>query len=93
MTRKMQVNDLLGHCASPDISRRIHLVKARAGKVLPELIRRHGIDLSVMGALCRTGISAFFIGNTADTLLADVHCPFLTVMPQGLVSPVTLEDR
>ena len=46
-----------------------------------------------MGTLCRTGIAGFFIGNTAETVLADVHCSVLTVKPQGFVTPVALEDR
>ncbi len=58
----------------------------------PELVRREGIDLLVMGTVCRTGVAGFFIGNTAETVLAQVDCSVLSVKPEGFLSPVTLAD-
>jgi len=45
-----------------------------------------------MGTVCRTGLSGFIIGNTAEKVLSEVNCSVLTVKPEGFVTPVTLED-
>ena len=41
-----------------------------------------------MGTVGRTGIQGVLIGNTAETILSNVHCPVLTTKPEGFVSPV-----
>ena len=95
--RQMQIDDLLKHYSSPDSSLlpspRVHLIEGRAGEEIPELVRREGIDLLVMGTVCRTGVAGFFIGNTAEGVLANVDCSVLSVKPEGFVTPVTLENR
>lgn len=61
-------------------------------QVIINLARKEKIDLLVMGTVCRTGLSGFFIGNTAEEVLSAVSCSVLTVKPEGFISPVTLED-
>jgi nucleotide-binding universal stress UspA family protein len=51
------------------------------------------IDLLVMGTVCRTGISGFLIGNTAEEVLNQIDCSVLTVKPEGFVTPVTQKDK
>lgn len=46
-----------------------------------------------MGTVCRTGLSGFFIGNTAEKILDEVHCSVLTVKPDGFQSPITWEEE
>jgi nucleotide-binding universal stress UspA family protein len=58
-----------------------------------ELTQKQEVDLLVMGTVCRTGLSGFLIGNTAEEVLGAVDCSVLTVKPEGFVSPVTLDDR
>jgi universal stress protein E len=90
--RETQLGDLLGHYSSLELSPRVHLIKGEAGKAIPELVRQEGIDLLVMGTVCRTGVAGFFIGNTAETVLAQVDCSVLSVKPERFVTPVTLEN-
>ena len=61
-------------------------------QIITNLARKEKIDLLVMGTVCRTGLSGFFIGNTAEEVLSAVSCSVLTVKPEGFISPVTLED-
>jgi universal stress protein E len=69
-----------------------HLPKADdVSRAIVELAEHLNIDLLVMGAVCRTGLSGFFIGNTAEQVLSEVNCSVLTVKPEGFVTPVTLE--
>ncbi len=71
-----------------------HLLKGHPRKVIPAFAREVEADLVVMGTVARTGISGFFMGNTAETILNlnQLDCSVLAVKPQGLETPVTLED-
>ncbi|MCK4302705.1 MAG: universal stress protein [Candidatus Eisenbacteria sp.] len=55
-----------------------------------QLARDRYFDLIVTGTVCRTGLPGFLIGNTAETILAQVDCSVLTVKPDGFASPITL---
>lgn len=90
--RDEQFRELLSHYSSLDPAPQVHLVKGQPGRKIPELVRQEGIDLLVMGTVSRTGVAGLFIGNTAETVLAQVDCSVLTVKPKGFVTPVTLED-
>jgi universal stress protein E len=68
-----------------------HLVRSGAPEAIIKQVSKQEIDLLVMGTVCRTGLSGFFIGNTAEKVLGNVDCSVLTLKPEGFVSPVTLE--
>jgi len=42
----------------------------------------------VIGTIGRTGLSAAFIGNTAEHVIDRLHCDLLAVKPDGFTSPV-----
>lgn len=85
--RRGLVMDLL---ATIDVkSENVHLPKGDAVHAIPELVKKLGADLLVMGTVCRTGIPGFIMGNTAEEVLGVVECSTLTVKPEGFVSPVT----
>jgi nucleotide-binding universal stress UspA family protein len=65
-----------------------HLPKGSARSELPDLARRIGADLIVLGTLGRTGVPGLFIGNTAETVLHQADCSVLALKPAGFVSPV-----
>lgn len=67
----------------------VHLPKGEATPAITGLVKNLGVDLLVMGTVCRTGIPGFIIGNTAEQILNAVECSTLTVKPEGFVSPVT----
>jgi len=50
------------------------------------------VDLMVMDTLSHTGISGFFMGNTAETIPNQLNCSLLAIKPPGFISPITLED-
>jgi nucleotide-binding universal stress UspA family protein len=68
-----------------------HLLKGNPGDVIAEFAGAEAVDLIVMGTVGRTGIAGFFMGNTAETILAGVRCSVIAVKPEGFVSPVTLD--
>ncbi|WP_462324923.1 universal stress protein [Desulfoplanes sp.] len=73
------------------IEPRIHLIKGKAGNLIPKKAVEENIDLVVMGTVCRTGVAGFFIGNTAEKVLQEIDCSVLAIKPKGFKTPVTLE--
>ncbi|WP_421712475.1 universal stress protein [Aeromonas salmonicida] len=55
---------------------------------MPQYVADHQIDILVMGTVARTGISGFFIGNTAENVVQKLECSLLALKPNGFVSPV-----
>lgn len=86
-----RIGTLLGDIDLRGIEFHQHLVRSSASEAIIKQVRKHQIDLLVMGTVCRTGLSGFFIGNTAEKVLGNVDCSVLTLKPEGFVSPVTLE--
>lgn len=68
----------------------IHVARGVPAKVIDHLSKVHGADLLVMGTVCRTGISGFVIGNTAETLITTANYSILALKPQGFQSPIHL---
>lgn len=71
---------------------KLHLPKGSAREQIPALAKRLHVDCIVMGTVARTGIQGFIMGNTAETILAQIDCSVLAIKPPGFVTPVTLED-
>ncbi len=83
-------DELLGSVSLDDLEVQRHLLKGEASNLIERLTRTKGIDVVVMGTVCRTGLPGLFIGNTAEKDLRHVSCSMLTVKPEGFVSPVTV---
>lgn len=66
----------------------LHLLRGHAEHVIPRYVAEQGIDILVMGTVARTGISGFFIGNTAENIVQTLACSLLALKPNGFVSPV-----
>ncbi len=81
----------LGQNALEYIKPQVHLLKGYPRKNIPELAREIKADLIVMGTVARTGISGFFMGNTAETILNRLDCSVLAIKPPGFETPVALE--
>jgi universal stress protein E len=91
-THKGWLDELLGKYPLGELSHHIHLLKGEAWLAIPEVAKKEKIDLIVMGTVCRTGVTGFLIGNTAEKVLRQVDCSVLTVKPDGFVTPVSLDE-
>ncbi len=65
-----------------------HLLRGNPEALIPNFVKKNGVDILVMGTVARTGIAGFFIGNTAENILQQVECSLVAMKPQGFVSPV-----
>jgi len=84
--------DKLGQDALEYLKPKKHLLKGDPRKIIPAFTKEIKADLVVMGTVARTGLSGFFMGNTAETILNQLDCSVLAIKPPGFVTPVTLED-
>ena len=82
----------LGQNALEYLKPRIHLLKGSPRKEIPAFTSEIEADLVVMGTVARTGLSGFFMGNTAETILNQLDCSVLAIKPPGFETPVTLEN-
>ena len=83
-----EMTDMLGKETVRYLQPKVHLVKGKPAKEIPEMERRYGIDLVVMGTVGRVGIPGLIIGNTAESILEQVTCSVLAIKPEGFKSPV-----
>ena len=88
---KKRLKKLLDAQDMSGITTHIHQLKGNPGILISRMAAEQGIDLVVMGTVCRTGIAGFFIGNTAEKVLQDIQCAVLAIKPEGFQTPVTLE--
>ncbi len=82
----------LGRNAIEYLKPKAHLPKGSPRKEIPAFADEIEADLVIMGTVARTGISGFFIGNTAESILNQINCSVLAIKPQGFETPVSLED-
>jgi len=93
-TRKMhkeRLDELLKAYAPGMPKEQVYLLQGEAGTLIPQVVKKKRIELTVMGTLARTGIPGMFIGNTAERILQQVNCSILAIKPDGFISPVKLD--
>jgi universal stress protein E len=74
-TRKVQ--SLLNDNEMPN--NQFHIVQGAPEDAIPALADQLDTQLLVLGTVGRTGLSAAFIGNTAEYILANLNCEILTL--------------
>jgi len=87
-----EIASKLGQDALDYLKPQTHLLKGSPRKEVPAFADEIEADLVVMGTVARTGISGFFMGNTAETILNRLDCSVLAIKPPGFVTPVTLGE-
>lgn len=88
-----RLDDLANDSAEPAArNASCHVEHGSTRHVLPDMARRLGADLLVMGTVARTGVPGLIIGNTAEDMLNSVSLPLIAVKPPGYVSPVRADD-
>jgi universal stress protein E len=70
-----------------------HLINQHPVNGIPDLARKLHADIVVMGAVSRSGLKRFFIGNTAERVVDDLACDVLVVKPREFVTRVKSPSR
>ncbi|WP_342753564.1 universal stress protein UspE [Pantoea sp. MBD-2R] len=69
-----------------------HVDKGLPEEVIPSLASHLDAGVVVLGTIGRTGLSAAFLGNTAEQVIDHLRCDLLAIKPEGFTSPVELDD-
>jgi universal stress protein E len=70
-----------------------HVSKGLPEEVIPELAAHLDAGVVVLGTIGRTGISAAFLGNTAEQVIDHLRCDLLAIKPDDFKSPIELEEE
>ena len=65
-----------------------HVEEGLPEDVIPQVAEKLDAELVILGTTGRTGISAIFIGNTAEHTIDQLNCDLLVIKPDGYVSPL-----
>ncbi|WP_437610915.1 universal stress protein UspE [Erwinia sp. V71] len=69
-----------------------HVEKGLPEEVIPELAQHLDAGIVVLGTIGRTGISAAFLGNTAEQVIDHLRCDLLVIKPDGFASNIEPDD-
>ncbi|WP_380178160.1 universal stress protein UspE [Kalamiella sp. sgz302252] len=69
-----------------------HVAKGLPEEVIPDLADRLDAGVVVLGTIGRTGLSAAFLGNTAEQVIDHLRCDLLAIKPEGFTSPIELDE-
>lgn len=56
-------------------------LKGSQKKVIPKVVEEIGAEMVVLGTIGRTGLSAAFLGNTAEHVISKLNCNLLAIKP------------
>ncbi|TDF34641.1 universal stress protein UspE [Alteromonadaceae bacterium M269] len=76
-SHESKIEALLSECDLSHIPS--HVIEGAPDEATPELADKLGTQLVILGTVGRTGLSAAFIGNTAEHILANLNCDILTL--------------
>jgi nucleotide-binding universal stress UspA family protein len=88
--QQSQLQKTLGKKTFAYLAPQLHLLEGEICEVINDFIKKNKIDVVIMGTVARTGISGFFMGNTAESILNAIDCSMLAVKPPGFTTPVKL---
>jgi len=69
-----------------------HVEKGLPEEVIPDLTEHLQAGVVVLGTVGRTGLSAAFLGNTAEQVIDHLRCDLLVIKPDDYRSPVEIDD-
>ena len=69
-----------------------HVAKGLPEEVIPDIASQLSAGIVVLGTIGRTGLSAAFLGNTAEQVIDHLRCDLLAIKPDDFASPITLDD-
>ncbi len=68
-----------------------HVEEGITEDVISQVAKKLDADLVILGTTGRTGLSAVFIGNTAEHTIDMLNCDVLALKPDGFLSPLDPE--
>ncbi|MBV1839367.1 MULTISPECIES: universal stress protein UspE [Photobacterium] len=66
-----------------------HVLEGLPEDIIPQVAEDLDAELVILGTTGRTGLSAVFIGNTAEHTIDSLNCDLLALKPEGYISPLS----
>jgi len=70
-----------------------HVAKGLPEEVIPDIAAQLDAGVVVLGTIGRTGLSAAFLGNTAEQVIDHLRCDLLAIKPDDFKSPIDRDDE
>jgi universal stress protein E len=70
-----------------------HVAKGLPEEVIPDIASHLDAGIVVLGTIGRTGLSAAFLGNTAEQVIDHLRCDLLAIKPDDFKSPIDHDDE
>lgn len=90
-TYKERLDGLLGGYRLDRIPNTVHLPQDMPERAILKTVNSEAVDLIVIGASSRAGISGFLSGHAAESILAAVRGGVMTVKPDGVAALQAIE--
>jgi nucleotide-binding universal stress UspA family protein len=78
-----QLPALMRSASLKDVEHKELIEQGEVPEVLSKLVRKHGIDLIVMGTGGRKGLGKLLLGSVAEEVFRSAECPVLTMGPHA----------
>jgi len=78
-----QLADLMRSAPVKDVEHTELIEQGEVPEVVSQLVRKHGIDLIVIGTGGRKGLGKLLLGSVAEEIFRHAECPVLTVGPHA----------
>jgi nucleotide-binding universal stress UspA family protein len=80
---KRQMADLIGSESFKDVEHKELIEQGEVPDVISKLVRKHAIDLIVIGTGGRKGLGKLLLGSVAEEVFRNAECPVLTMGPHA----------
>jgi len=81
LSAKRQMADLMGSESLKDVEHKELIEQGEVPEVISNLVRKHAIDLIVIGTGGRKGLGKLLLGSVAEEVFRNAECPVITMGP------------
>ena len=78
-----RLTELMRSVSRKDVEHQELIEQGETPEVLSKLVRKHGIDLIVIGTGGRKGLGKLLLGSVAEEVFRNAECPVLTMGPHA----------
>jgi nucleotide-binding universal stress UspA family protein len=89
---EQNMTSFLRSASLADVAYEVVIEKGELWETLAAVIKRHTIDIAVLGTRGRHGIKKLTLGSAAERIFRQAPCPVLTVGPGAMQKPFAFES-
>lgn len=70
-----------------------HVIQGLPEDALPEIAEQLQVGVLILGSVGRTGLSATFLGNTAEQIIGHLRCDLLAIKSDDFQTPIKIDEH